>query len=63
MFLTFKYGRPVDLTGLTIAWSIYYSATAEMELNKSKKHEQASKRISTTDFNKVSNGNIQFLHD
>ena len=35
-----------------MAWSICYSAAAEMKLNKPKKHVQASKRVSTTDCNK-----------
>ena len=53
MRLIFKRGRPVNLNGLTIAWSICYSAAADTKLNKQNKHVQASKRVSTTDFNKV----------
>ena len=63
MRLIFKRGRPVNSTGLTIAWSIYYGVTAEMKLNKPKKRVQASKRVSTTDFNKVSNGYVTLSHD
>ena len=32
-----------------MAWSICYSAAAEMELNKPKKREQANKTVSTTE--------------
>ena len=60
MRLIFKHGRPANPSGLTMAWSMCYSAAAEMKLNKPKKREQANKRISTTDFNKVSNGNVRF---
>ena len=56
MRLIFKRGRPVNSTGPTMAWSICYSAAAEMELNKPKKRVQASKSVSTTEFNKVPNG-------
>ena len=63
MRLIFKRGRPVNSTGLTMAWSICYSAAAEMKLNKPKKRVQASKRVSTTDFNKVSNGYVTFSRD
>ena len=63
MRLIFKCGRSVNLNGLTIAWSICYSAAAEMKLNKPKKHVQASKRVSTTDCNKVSNGYVKFSRD
>ena len=63
MCLIFKCARPVNPSGLTMAWSICYSVAAEMELNKPKKREQANKRVSTTDYNKVSNGNVQFSHD
>ena len=55
MRLLFKRGKPVNSNGLTMAWSICYSAAAEMKLNKPKKRVQASKRVSTTDCNKVSN--------
>ena len=47
MRLIFKRGRPVNSTRLTMAWSICYSAAAEMKLNKPKKRVQASKRVST----------------
>ena len=63
MRLIFKRGRPVNSTGLTMAWSICYSAAAEMKLNKPKKRVQASKRVSTTGFNKVSNGYVTFSRD
>ena len=63
MRLIFKRGRPVNSTGLTMAWSICYSAAAEMKLNKPKKRVQASKRVSTTDCNKVSNGYVTFSRD
>ena len=63
MRLTFKRGRPVNSTGLTMAWSICYSAAAEIKLNKPKKRVQASKRVSTTDCNKVSNGYVTFSRD
>ena len=56
MHLIFKRGRPLNSTGLTMAWDICYSAVAEMKLNKPKKRVQARKRVSTTDCNKVSNG-------
>ena len=42
---------------------VCYSAAAEMELNKLKKREQANKRVSTTNFDKVSNGNVRFSRD
>ena len=57
MRLIFKHGRPGNLSGLTMAWSICYSAAAETELNKPKKREQANKRVSTTE---VFNGNVRF---
>ena len=60
MRLIFKRGRPVSSNGPTIAWSICYSAAAEMKLNEPKKRVQASKRVSTTDCNKVYNGYITF---
>ena len=63
MRLLFKRGKPVNSNGLTRAWSIYYSAAAGMKLNKPKKCIQASKRVSTTDCNKVSNGYISFSRD
>ena len=63
MRLIFKRGRPVSSNGPTMAWSICYSAAAEMKLNKPKKRVQASKRVSTTDFNKVSNGYVTFSRD
>ena len=63
MCLIFKSGRLTNPSGLTMTWSICYSATAEMELNKPKKREQANKRVSTTDFNKVSNRNVRFSCD
>ena len=63
MRLIFKRGRLVNSNGLTMVWSICYSAAAEMELNKPKKREQASKRVSTPDFNEVSNGYVMFSHD
>ena len=50
------------MNGLTMAWSICYSAAAEMKLIKPKKHVQASKIVSTTDCNKVSNGYVTFSH-
>ena len=59
----FKRGRPTKPSGLTMTWSICYSGAAEMELNKPKKREQANKRVSITDFNKVSNGNVRFSCD
>ena len=43
-----------------MALSICYSVAAEMKLNKSKKRIQASKRVSTTDCNEVSNGHVTF---
>ena len=46
MRLIFKRGRLVNSNGLTMAWSICYSAVAEMKLNKPKKRVQASKRVS-----------------
>ena len=46
MRLIFKCGRPVNSNGLTMAWSICYSAAAEIKLNKPKKRVQASKRVS-----------------
>ena len=42
MRLIFKRGRPVNSTGLTMAWSICYSAAAEMKLNKTKKSAKES---------------------
>ena len=57
MHLIFKRGRPANPSGLIMAWSICYSAAAEMELNKPKKRKQANKRVSTTE---VSNGNVRF---
>ena len=63
MCLIFKRGRPVNSNGLAMAWSICYSASAEMKLNKPKKRVQASKRVSTTDCNNVSNGYVMFLRD
>ena len=41
-----------------MAWSICYSAAAEMELNKPKKREQANKTVSITE---VSDGNVRVL--
>ena len=55
MRVLFKHGRPVNSNGLTMAWSIYCSAAAEMKLNKPKQRIQASKRVSTIDCNEVSN--------
>ena len=63
MRLPFKRGRPLNLNGLTMAWSICYSAAAEMKLSKLKKRVQASKRVSTTDCNKVSNEYVTFSRD
>ena len=63
MRLTFKHRTPTNQSGLTIAWSICYSTAAEMELNKPKKYKQAITRVSTTDFNKVSKGNVQLSCD
>ena len=63
MRLIFKRGRLVNSNGPTMAWSICYSAAAEVKLNKSKKRVQASKRVSTTDCNKVSNGYVTFSRD
>ena len=63
MRLIFKWGRSVNSNGLTMAWSICYSAAAEMKLNIPKKRVQASKRVSTTDCNKVSNGYVTFARD
>ena len=63
MSLIFKRRRPVNSNGLTMAWSTCYSAAAEVKLNKPKKHVQASERVSTTDFNKVSNGYVTFSRD
>ena len=63
MCLLFKRGKPVNSNGLTMAWSICYSAAAGMKLNKPKKRVQASKRVSTTDCNKVSNGYVTFSRD
>ena len=67
MRLLFKRGKPVNSNGLTMAWSICYSAAAEMKLNKPKKRVQASKRVSITDCNKVSNarsnGYVTFSRD
>ena len=60
MRLIFKRGRPTNPSGLTMAWSICYSAAAEMELNKPKKCEQANKSVSTTE---GSNGNVTFSCD
>ena len=54
------HGRSVNSNGLTMARSICYNAAAEMKLNKPKKRVQASKRVSTTDCNKVSNGYVTF---
>ena len=45
MRLIFKRERPVSLNGPTMAWSICYSAAAEMKLNK---RVQASERVSTS---------------
>ena len=42
MRVIFKRGRPVNSTGLTMAWSICYSAVAEMKLNKTKKRTKGS---------------------
>ena len=63
MRLIFKLGRPVNSNGLTMAQSICYSAAAEMKLNKPKKRIQASKIVSTTDFNEGSNGYVSFSRD
>ena len=63
MHLIFKCGRPDNSNGLTVAWSVCYSAAAEMKLNKSKKCVQTSKRVNTTDCNKASNGYVTFSHD
>ena len=63
MRLIFKRGRLVNSNGLTMAWSICYSAAAEMKVNKPKKHVQANKRVSTTDCNEVSNGYVTFSCD
>ena len=63
MHLIFKRGRLVNSNGLTMAQSICYSAAAEMKLNKSKKRVQESKRVSTTDCNKVSNRYVTFSCD
>ena len=65
MRLLFKRGKPVNSNGLTMAWSICYSAAAGMKLNsnKPKKRVQASKRVSTTDCNKISNGYVTFSRD
>ena len=63
MRLVFKRGRPVNWNGLTMACSICYSEAAEMKLSKPKKRIQASKRLSTTDCNKVSNGYVTFSRD
>ena len=63
MRLLLKRGKPVNSNGLTMAWSICYSAAAGMKLNKPKKRVQASKRVSTTDCNKVSNGYITLSRD
>ena len=63
MHLIFKHGRPVNSTGITMAWSICYSAAAQMKLQQTKKRVQASKRVSTTDCNKVSNGYVTFSRD
>ena len=63
MRLLFKRGKPVNSNGLTMAWSICYSAAAGMKLNKPKKRVQASKRVSTIDCNKVSNGYVTFSRD
>ena len=72
MRLLFKRGKPVNSNGLTMEWSICYSAAAGMKLNKPKKRIatgkpkkriQASKRVSTTDCNKVSNGYVTFSRD
>ena len=46
MRLIFKRGRSVNSNGLTMAWSICYSAAAEMKLNKPKKHVHAGKQKS-----------------
>ena len=42
-----------------------YSAVAEIELNKPKiwKHEHVNKKVSTTECNKISNGNVQLSRD
>ena len=63
MRLIFKRGRSVNSNGLTMAWSICYSAAAEMKLNKSKKRTCRQARVSTTDCNKVPNGYVTFSHD
>ena len=63
MRLLLKRGQPVNSNGLTMAWSICYSAAAGVKLNKPKKRVQASKRVSTTDCNKVSNGYVTFSRD
>ena len=60
MCLISKCERRVNLSGLTMAYTVCYSAAAEMELNKPKKLEQANERVSTTDFNKVFNGNVRY---
>ena len=46
MRVIFKRGRQVNSNGLTMVWSICYSAAAEIKLNKPKKRVQASKRVS-----------------
>ena len=61
MHLIFNNGRPVNPSGLTMAWS--NCAAAKMELKKPKKCERANKRVSTVDFNKVFNGNVRFSRD
>ena len=63
MRLIFKRGRPPNSNGLTMAWSICYSAAAEMKLNKPKKRVQVRKRVHTTDCNEVSNGYVTFSRD
>ena len=63
MRLIFKRGRPINSNGLTMAWSICYTEPAEMKLNKPKKRLQAGKGVSTSDFNKVSNGYVTFSRD
>ena len=65
MRLIFKRGRPVSSNGPTMAWSICYSAAAEMKLNKPKNvYRQAKESVPATDCNKVSNGYvIRFSRD
>ena len=67
MHLTFKLGRPVNLSGLTMAWSISVLQCSSWNWAKQTKDleawEHVNKRVSTTEFNKVSNGNVQFSCD